>query len=194
MAGCRVEAVARPHPHRPFSIACWRLRHGHLGSRAFLAHVRRHHGGGIGADLCCQAAPCLTVGTVETLTHAFLECPEVVPVIDWMLTTRPQLAHSTPPRSARVLLADDLSGWPDCPADPAALKMWTRLRVAVMGAIWQVRCARDDGRSGESFARRVVHLAVLHLVRAIRRDWKRTHRRRAANGRLRFMCGLVAWA
>ena len=65
------------------------------------------------------------------------------------------------PRLASVLLADDLSSWPHAPHDPGALKMWTRLRVTTLGAIWQTRCARADGRASESsFARQAVSLAV----------------------------------
>ena len=45
--------------------------------------------------------------------------------------------------------------------------------MAVLGTIWHVRCSRV-AVPGVSFARRVVHLAVQHLVEAIQRDWSRT--------------------
>ena len=165
-----------PTLHRPFRITCWRLLHGVVGCRAFLAHVRRRQHLLGDATICCQAPGCVAANTPETLTHAFLLCPEVSPVIDWLLATWAHLTQQPPPpRLASVLLADDLAGWPLAPQDPGTLKMWTRLRVTTIGAIWQTRCARAEGRAAEgSFARRVVSLAVAHLVAAIRRDWLRT--------------------
>jgi hypothetical protein len=168
--------LRNPTFHRPFRITCWRLLHGTLGCRAFLAHVRRRHHMVGAPDMCCQAASCLAVGRSETLTHALLDCPEVSPVIDWMLAAWGQLARfHPPPRSARVLLADDLEEWPEVPQDKEVIKMWTLLRVTTLGSIWRVRCARDEGRGGgATFARRVVSMVVDHIVAAIQRDWTRT--------------------
>jgi hypothetical protein len=168
--------LRNPTFHRPFRITCWRLLHGTLGCRAFLAHVRHRHDIGGALDMCCQAASCLAVGRTETLTHVFLDCPEVSPVIDWMLAAWGLLAHSPPPpRTARVLLADDMEGWPDVPQDTAVIRMWTLLRVTTLGSIWRVRCARGDGRGGgATFARRVVSMVVDHIVGAVQRDWTRT--------------------
>ena len=165
-----------PTLHRPFRVTCWRLLHGVLGCRAFLAHVRRQPALAGADHACCQAPACVAAGAVETLTHAFLLCPDVAPVIDWLLATWAQLtAQPAPPRLASLLLADDLASWPQAPQDAATLKMWTRLRVATLGAIWQLRCARADSRASQpSFARQAVELAVGHLRSAIQRDWQRT--------------------
>ena len=168
-----------PTLHRPFRITCWKVLHGCLGCKAFLHHVHRRADDRPNAPpapqevLACDAPGCFAAGTLETITHAFLDCPEVAPVIDWLLATWAQLSGSAVPRCPRVLLADDLDAWPGHPADPATLRLWTRLRVAVLGAVWRVRCARDEG-PGVSFARRVVSLALQHLLGAIRRDWSRT--------------------
>ena len=166
-----------PTIHRPFRITCWRLLHGCLGCNAFLAHVRSHQHGTRaeeGRTCLCTAPECLAAGSVEDLSHAFLLCPHVAPVIDWLLATWLHLSGVAAPRTARVLLADDPAGWPDCPQDAWAYQLWTRLRVATLGAIWQVRCARDEGPDGVSFASRAVALAVQSLAGAIKRDWLRT--------------------
>jgi hypothetical protein len=82
--------------------------------------------------------------------------------------------HATVPLSARVLLADDPAAWPGRPRDPHLFQLWTRLRVAVLGAIWRVRCQRSEQRQPTSFARCAVSLALETLVGAIQRDWLRT--------------------
>jgi hypothetical protein len=168
-----------PTLYRPYRITCWQVLHGCLGCKAFLHHVRRP------TDLCpnapppppaslyCDAPGCSASHALETLTHAFVDCPEVAPVVDWLIATWALLTHAVVPRCPRVLLADDIEVWPGRPPDPGSLRLWTRLRVAVLGAIWQVRCSRDTA-PGVSFARRVVRLAVQHIVDAIRRDWSRT--------------------
>ena len=78
------------------------------------------------------------------------------------------------PRTAQVLLADDVRGWPQAPADANTYRLWTRLRVTTLGAIWRVRCARDEGQSSASFAHKDASMAVESLVSAIQRDWCRT--------------------
>jgi hypothetical protein len=166
-----------PTLHRPSRITCWHILHGSLGCKAFLAHVRRqaspHQPAPERSSVACDAPGCAGAGVLETLTHAFLTCPEVVPVIDWLTATWEALAQCRVPRSSRVLLADDLEAWPARPGAPGAVRLWTRLRVAVLGAIWRVRCSRDEHR-GESFARRAVRLGVQQLLAAIQRDWSRT--------------------
>ena len=170
--------LADPTIFRPFRVTCWRLLHGALGCNAFLEHVRRkiapHGQPRPPLASCCMAPACAAAGIVETLSHAFLACPEVVPVLDWMLETWVQLGQPAAPRTWRVLLADDLAAWPGQPTDPGALRMWTRLRVTTLGAIWRVRCSRDADPAGTPFARRVVCMVVEHLCSAIRRDWQRT--------------------
>lgn len=167
------ERLADPTLHRPFRITCWKLLHGCLGCNAFLHHVRVQRGSGPAAPvLACSAPECQPQAPLETLSHAFLECPAVAPAIDWLVATWAQLSQHPVPRSARVLLLDDLDAWLDRPADRHVLQLWTRLRVALLGAIWQVRCSRDAAPG--SFARRAVLLALEHLLGAIQRDWART--------------------
>ena len=73
-----------------------------------------------------------------------------------------------------MLLCDDPRAWPAPPGD-SALQLWTRLRVATLGSVWRLRCARGrpDG-DARSFAHRAVQDAIRTVVGAIRRDWART--------------------
>jgi hypothetical protein len=162
-----------PTLHRPDRIAAFRVLHMCLGCNAFLAHV---HGS---PDAWCDAACCAHDDpdrrAHESLTHVFLSCPDVVPVVEWLRDTWRALAGTDVPASAEVLLADDLEGWAGRPPTRAGLQLWTRLRVAVLGAIWRLRCNRDDVPAGQSFARTAVSMAVATFTGAIQRDWLRTH-------------------
>ena len=83
--------------HRPFRITCWRLLHGCLGCNAFLAHVRGERAPDDAA--LCGVPACSAAGTMETLTHVFLECPEVRPAVAWLRGTWKALfASAQPPR------------------------------------------------------------------------------------------------
>ena len=166
--------LADPTLHRPFRITCWRVLHGCLGCKAFLHHVRRQqHAAPAAVDVMCDAPECCAQPALETLSHAFLDCPAAAPAIDWLRDTWAQLTQQPPvPRSAQVLLADDLEAWPGHPTEAGALALWTRLRVAVLGAIWELRCFRPA--DGGSFARQAVSLALQHVLGALGRDWART--------------------
>lgn len=169
---------------RPFRITCWRMMHGCLGVNAYLLHVRRKIDGyrATTSHLCSSPA-CTLAGRSENLTHAFMECPEVAPVIDWLLGTWERLTADSAqwstwshvPRSARAILADDPAAWPDRPPPAPLHNAWNRLRVNTLGAIWSVRCARDEAAAQHSsFARRAVTVALDALTGAIERDWMRT--------------------
>jgi hypothetical protein len=69
---------------------------------------------------------------------------------------------------------DDVDAWPDRPDDKQLLRLWTRLRVTTLGAIWRIRTARADRRDGRPFAHRVIALVINKLTEAIARDWIRT--------------------
>jgi hypothetical protein len=79
------------------------------------------------------------------------------------------------PSNAEVLLVDNLEGWEEAPVGKPAQQLWTRLRVATLGAIWQARCERDaEGlQPGITLARRAASLALASVEGAIRRDWAR---------------------
>jgi exonuclease III len=179
-----------PTLHRPHRIACWRILHACLGCNAFLTHVRyRARAPLSAADLgvattaaCCGAACCSPPadggpGQLETLTHCFLECPEARPAVEWLGAAWVALGGAQVPLFADVILADNLEAWPGAPSCPRTLCQWTRLRVAVIGAIWQERCSRDRQVAGEgSLARRAVSAAVATVAGAVQRDWARATR------------------
>ena len=90
-----------------------------------------------------HASGCLLDGSVETLSYAFLECPEVVPVVDWLLDIWDALSGQAPLRTARVLLADDQGA--------GLAGLWAVLLCAAgrgcgyqswVLATWRVRCDR----------------------------------------------------
>ena len=163
--------------YRPFIITAWLILHGKLGCNAFLHHVQRR----LPATPCsnlCRSTACSTAGRLETLSHTFLDCPDSAPAVDWLCAAWAALSgKAAPPRTAAVLLADDLQAWTtDSPAnDPQLLALWTRLRITIIGSIWQARCARDQGLlRGVSLARSAIMLAVQSLTEAAQRDWLRT--------------------
>ena len=164
---------------RPYVITAWLLLHGSLGCNAFLHHVQRKISTiAAPCPIPCRFPPCLAADCPETLSHIFLDCPSSSPAIDWLCSAWAALTgKARPPRTAAVLLADDLDAWTlDSPVDdPRLLALWTRLRVNVIGCIWQARCARDGGTLRfVSVARYAVSNAVNSVVDAIQRDWLRT--------------------
>ena len=122
-------------------------------------------------------AVCHAAHYVENISHAFFDCPQVQPVIAWMFDTWDALCPAfTPPRSIDILLADVPHPWLARPnAPPGLLRLWHYLRITTIGAIWRVRCARDEHshRPG-SFARRFALIIVNTITSAISRDWART--------------------
>ena len=167
---------------RPARVTCWSILHATLGCNAFTYHVRQGgqpHGHLPDSARWCTAPACFATGTHETLTHAFLDCPDAAPAIDWLLDAWQALSAASQrlPKSALLLLGDDPEAWPPdlAPADPKTYRLWTRLRVHIIGAIWRVRCSRAEVTiRHSSFARRVVSTAVEQLIDSIQRDWART--------------------
>ena len=165
---------------RHFKSTCWAILHGIIGVNAFIYHTLLQPGRlpPEPTTRLCSHPACLGAGAHENITHAFLHCPESAPAIDWLLQAWQLLSNSAapPPRTAAVLLADDINAWPlDIRPQGNALTLWTRLRVCVIGAIWQVRCLRSEVTlRHESFAHHAISLAVDALTEAIKRDWART--------------------
>ena len=162
--------------HRPHRLVCWRMLHGQLGCNAFLHHVNPT----LYSSNGCSAPACRQQRFVETLTHAFLECPEVQPAVEWLRKTWEQLAGQrfAVPLTPAFLLADDPEGWAGAD-DAGVYRQWTRLRVAFFGALWEARCSRGGGGYGASLARRVAQATAASVAAAVWRDWLRTSGERA---------------
>ena len=164
-----------PALQREDATVCWRMLHGTLGCRAFIAHVQAR-GRFLGPEevkrlACCSHVGC---GAVETLSHAFLRCAAVQPLVHWMRRVWHRLAGVLPPASPALLLADDFAAWPGGPQSPGEQQLWTRLRVATLGAAWHTRCRREEGgQLVHSFARTAAARALGHLTYGIRLDWRR---------------------
>ena len=172
---------------RPFTITAWRALHGQLGCNAILHHVQRHIRTITSPCQpfcpapCCRPALALVHPPdppLETLTHLFFTCPDFAPVLPWLCSVWAALTgRAAPPLTATLLLGDDLREWTtDSPAgDLRLLALWTRLRVCIVGAIWRVRCLRQQGTAlSASPARLAVSMAVNIVREAIERDWLRT--------------------
>lgn len=159
-----------PTIHRPHAMVAWRVLHTALGVRGFLFHVRRQ------GSPFCQLPCCSGQEQVETLSHALLDCPAVAPAIDWLVNTWHALTGIQAPKTPEFLLCDiPTAGWPDCGSEVWLLQQWTRLRVAVLGAIWWARCKAAAGQLGPvSLARQAARRAASTLASAIQRDWART--------------------
>jgi hypothetical protein len=111
-------------------------------------------------------------GAIETLSHAFMDCPVVQPAVTWLCDVWKALSGEEPPRDAAVLIADDHRVW--APADKDTARLWTRLRVAFMGSLWATRCNSHRAMAdGTPFATRVAAATVAALTSAIKRDWRR---------------------
>lgn len=173
--------LADPTLHRPFRVTAWSILHGSIGCNAFMFHILRHsRSTNVQEEMrLCKSPGCSAAGRPEDITHAFLSCPDILPAVDWLLNAWAALAglDRPPPKSAALLLADDINAWPEDirPSGPA-YRLWTRLRVNVLGAIWRVRCARGEATARQqSVSRQVITIAVEHIVEAIQRDWLRSH-------------------
>jgi hypothetical protein len=119
----------------------------------------------------CTSPTCGAACRVETLTHAFLDCPAAAPAADWLLDLWVAITGTRPPRDARVLLADDHRIWQ--PAGPAPLgRLWTLLRAAWLHSVWHCRSWRPE-LQGSSFAAAAATRVVQSVRSAIRRDWLR---------------------
>ena len=157
---------------RRLGVLGFRLLHGTLACNAFTFYRTWGDRRGPHAhEACCSHAACRGQ-QLETLTHAFLECPAVQSAVDWLLNTWQALAAGAgdqPPRDARVLLVDDHRVWAP---PPNLAKLWHRLRLAVLYGIWHYRCRRTFCR-GRSLAALATRMAVDTLQRCIQRDWRR---------------------
>ncbi|KAJ9534648.1 hypothetical protein QJQ45_002935 [Haematococcus lacustris] len=124
-----------PTLRREHVIVAWRLLHASLMVGALWGHILKG-AAAPGSSACRFCQP----GHLETLTHAFLTCPAVVPAWEWVLDVYGRLTGTRPPSGDAMLL---LSGRPTRgeapPFQPPDSLLWLRLRVAYLGAVWRLR-------------------------------------------------------
>ena len=112
---------------------------------------------------------------METLSHAFRDCPIVRPAVEWlrMLWQRFKGLDAVPELSIEALVADCDPAW-QFPGDDVAQDMWTTLRLAFLYATWVARCQSQHGYGTRVQPVNVVATAVAMVKHVIRLDWVTT--------------------
>jgi hypothetical protein len=151
----------------------WRILHASLYSGVFIAYVT----GRSAAQACCASPQCTAAGSLETMQHLFLDCPDVAPAADWLLRLWAAIAGGgapPPPGTVAVLLADDHRAWQ--PAGGSSLQeLWTALRLSWLAAVWTLRCRRQaDPQRFPLSAAGIVAATVASVSKLIRLDYART--------------------
>jgi hypothetical protein len=159
-----------PKAHR---ATAYRIMHGALAVNACAMSHGRHKGDCDLSHACCAAAGCTHSRRIETLSHAFLDCPSVRPALLWLLDVWHAASAIRLPPDAAVILADDTKAWPGG-APPAAdtYQLWTRLRLAYLHAAWQARCslaADEPSAHAAALAMDVIDITRRHISG----DWLR---------------------
>ncbi|KAJ9506919.1 hypothetical protein QJQ45_002468 [Haematococcus lacustris] len=162
-----------PTLRREHVIVAWRVLHASLMVGALWGHILKGTAAP-GSSACRFCQP----GHLETLTHAFLTCPAVVPAWEWVLDVYGRLTGTRPPSGDAMLL---LSGRPTRgeapPFQPPDSLLWLRLRVAFLGAVWRLRSSgAATALQPQQVARRVVEEVIATLTTAVKRDWHRVGR------------------
>ena len=155
----RLRRTSAPRVHR---FLAWRVLHAALPPAARLAAWRRSTGRALGRahGPCCHHPACTTAGSLETISHVFIDCPVARRVRDWACALFHAVWQRRPPPSAdgtAVWLAGDFREW-DPGGDGAVL--WSILRLAVLHYLWTARCqGRQDGqpRSARTIIAQLVH-------------------------------------
>ena len=162
----RLHRVRAPREHR---FLAWRLMHGRLtvAARVSLWEAGRPQqrlAGAAGAR--CHRPACAAAGTLETITHVFLDCPVAQQVTGWACRFWAAVtAAPPPPRTAAVFFAGDRAAWD--PGDPPLRDLWDTVRLAVLFFLWAARCqGREQLRpaSALSVVARVVHYLRSRLL------------------------------
>jgi hypothetical protein len=111
---------------------------------------------------------------LETLQHAFLDCPAVRPALAWLAREWTRGGGPAPPLTAEVWL----QGSPAAAWQPAKKLrcLWRVVRTVLLAAAWDLRCMRD--KTGEQFDAAAVARACADAVhRLVRADWARVGNR-----------------
>ena len=149
--------------HESHCMVGWKVLHGALMVGAQRLHMAQGAPCREGCCVTCRAAG--RGEQLETLTHVFMDCPAVQPVLTWLLQAFQALAGELPPRDPLVLLADARWHWQ--PEQPRGRTLWQCFRLAYLGAVWAVRS------SGLLRPQLVVDMVVRSLATGVQRDWQR---------------------
>ncbi|MEB3185796.1 MAG: hypothetical protein VKM97_07925, partial [Cyanobacteriota bacterium] len=168
------ERVRHPLLPRTLRSLGWRLLHGAVYTGGLLCHIG-HIRAPSWQPACCPSPACH--GQLETLEHLFLRCPDVAPVVQWLLDLWQRISGGRPPDDPAVVLADDPrsataggSAWR--PTGDNAYDLWTHLRLAVLYQIWIHRSRQRSGTGGCS-AVSIMRAAIDDIRAQMHRDWLR---------------------
>ena len=155
-------------PRDQYGLA-YRIAHGALYVGAFQCHISV-----LPPDAAYCTHPACQLQQLETLTHAFLLCPAVVPAVSWLCNLFAAVSgQPAPPADPQVLLADSYAAWQP---QPSSLQfLWTNMRLTFLHSVWQLRCRRS--LTHQPFGSLAVAGAVVRALRAaMQRDWTRVSR------------------
>lgn len=165
------ESLSPPNPHytqvwkelcqrdigRPARITAWRVLHGSLMVGAFFYHVFKQ----APSDRLCPHSCCQD--SVANLTHTFLHCPVVAPVVQYIQSLWFSIDPEAQPLPPEALLTGDSRFW--APSE-SLQAFWVRLRVYFLQAVWAAyQQARSPDRppSSASIASTTLHLCHKNL-------------------------------
>ena len=153
-----LRAAPVPRSHR---FLAWRILHGSLPCAARLAAWHRVQGRPPDHDPRCRHSSCTTAGRLETITHAFLECPVARQIQRWVGAVFSAVTQHPPPPLgvASVWLAADSRGWDAGSFD----ELWHILRLATLHFLWSARC--HSRRSGQPPAPLAIIAQLVHYLR-----------------------------
>ena len=154
-------------PREQWTVA-WRLLHGALFVHAYSAHVLRSSAAA--PSPTCPFAGCQDP---ETLSHAFLECGAAARVVRWVRALWFRIEGTRPPALPEVFLSMEDRGW--LPTSPLR-RLWDRLRMAAVFALWQTRSAAARSASpssADAAGQQAVARLVADLRQQVLRDWQR---------------------
>jgi exonuclease III len=149
-------------------VVAWLVLHGCLLVRALQLHCSKHVDFPAARACCPTCVTAMAPAQLETLSHAFLDCPAVAPALDWLLQVYAALTgQPAPPRDPLVILA--AADWIWHPATGTHYDLWTLLRVTYLGCVWAARCTLDSYGGAAAIAQAV----IAALTDGVHRDWAR---------------------
>ena len=157
------QELHQPDIHRQARITAWRVLHGSLMVGAFQNHVFKRT-----AALACPHASCN--GCAATLTHTFLECTAVAPVVAYICAFWKIIDPAAQPLLPFTLLTADARHWVP---SPHLQSLWVRLRLYFLQAVWAAvqRAAAQTGQPRVASSGAIIS-SMLHSCRLnMRQDW-----------------------
>ena len=157
----------------------WQLLHRALPCGAWRAAVLERQHPELDQQCLCGAATCsyqdrtLTqrCASLETYTHAFLECPVVRPAVQWLTALVAAFDGMAPVITVESLVVGDHTVWMPVSGEEA-FGLWQHVRLAFVFAVWELRCCRTSTHRPFSAADVVARCTAM-LTAAMTADWMR---------------------